>query len=41
METVTIPKAECLKKHAKDVELVEQFRKGVEDLKEGRFRRVA
>lgn len=43
METVTIPKAEYLKKHAKDVdwELVEQFRKGLEDLKEGRFRRVA
>lgn len=41
METVTIPKAEYeyLKKHAKDVdwELVEQFRKGLEDLKKGKF----
>jgi len=39
METVTIPKSEYeyLKTHAKDVdwELVEQFRKGLEDLKKG------
>ncbi|MFW6286183.1 MAG: hypothetical protein ACOC16_03610 [Nanoarchaeota archaeon] len=39
METVTIPKAEYeyLKEHAKDVdwELVEQFRKGLENLKAG------
>jgi hypothetical protein len=41
METVTIPKAEYeyLKEHAKNVdwELVEQFRKGLEDLKAGKF----
>lgn len=41
METVTIPKAEYeyLKTHAKNVdwELVEQFRKGLEDLKKGKF----
>lgn len=41
METVTIPKAEYeyLKSHAKDVdwELVEGFRKGLKDLKEGNF----
>lgn len=40
METVTIPKAEYdyLKMHAKDVdwELVEQFRKGLKDLREGK-----
>ncbi|MCA9458940.1 MAG: hypothetical protein KC550_00160 [Nanoarchaeota archaeon] len=39
METVTIPKAEYeyLKTHAKNVDwkLVEQFRKGLEDLKAG------
>jgi len=41
METVTIPKAEYeyLKEHAKDVdwEVVEQFKKGLEDLKKGKF----
>ena len=40
-EMVSIPKAEYeyLKAHAKDVdwELVEQFRKGLDDLKEGKF----
>ena len=39
METVTIPKAEYeyLKSHAKDVDwdLVEQFRKGLDDIKKG------
>ena len=44
METVTIPKAEYeyLKSHAKDVDwkLVEQFRKGLEDLKQGRVIRA-
>lgn len=41
METVTIAKAEYdyLKEHAKGVdwELVEQFRKGLKDLKEDKF----
>lgn len=41
METVTIPKAEYeyLKQHAKNVdwELVEDFRKGLKDLKEGNY----
>ena len=41
METVTIPKAEYeyLKTHAKNIdwELVEQFRKGLKDLKAGKF----
>ncbi len=40
METITISRAEYdyLKSHAKDVdwEVVEQFRKGLKDLKEGR-----
>lgn len=41
METVTIPKAEYeyLKQNARDIdwELVEQFRKGLKDLKEDKF----
>ena len=41
METVTISKAEYeyLKQHAKDVdwELVEQFRKGLKDIKAGKI----
>lgn len=41
METVTISKAEYeyLKEKAKDVdwELIEQFRKGLKDLKENKF----
>ena len=43
METVTIPKVEYerLKKLEKvDWELVESFRRGLEDLKAGRFKRV-
>ena len=45
METVTISKQEYeyLKKHAKDVdwELVEQFRKGRNDLEKGKIKRIA
>jgi hypothetical protein len=41
METVTIPKSEYeyLKSHAKNVdwEVVEDLRKGLDDLKEGRY----
>ena len=43
METITIPKAEYerLKKLEKvDWELVESFKRSLEDVKEGRIRRV-
>ena len=43
METITIPKAEYerLKKLEKvDWELVESFKRGLEDIKKGRIKRV-
>jgi hypothetical protein len=44
METITIPKAEydCLKKlEQPDLDLIRQFASSLEDLRHGRFKRLA